>query len=101
MGQCLVSAWRRVSGSPPVVRVLMLGLDNAGKRTILRHLGPLISFEPSPHLYVDTVDYHELYIRSVDVDMSTFRSDNPHAFLFKIFYEYTEGCQPFLFITPS
>ncbi|KAM7535065.1 hypothetical protein Aperf_G00000103243 [Anoplocephala perfoliata] len=85
MGQCccLLCAYLF---EPPVIRILMLGLDNGGKKTILARLGNVISFEPAKYFQVDTVDYKELYIRSWDIGGFY----QPKA-LWRHFYQYTEA----------
>ncbi|KAL5109256.1 ADP-ribosylation factor 6 [Taenia crassiceps] len=85
MGQCCCVLHTYLFGAP-VIRVLMLGLDNGGKKTILAGLGDVISFEPVRHFQVDTVDYKELYIRSWDIGGFW----QPKA-LWQHFYKYTEA----------
>ncbi|VDD76906.1 unnamed protein product [Mesocestoides corti] len=86
MGQCCCCLLYAYLFEPPVVRVLMLGLDNGGKKTILARLGRVISFEPAVHFQVDTMDYKELYIRSWDIGGCW----QPKA-LWRHFYQYTEA----------
>lgn len=85
MGQCCCFLYAYFF-EPPVIRVLMLGLDNGGKKTILSRLGNVISFEPAMFFQVDTVDYKELYIRSWDIGGFC----QPKT-LWRHFYHYTEG----------
>ncbi|VDK39587.1 unnamed protein product [Taenia asiatica] len=85
MGQCCCTLYTYLFEAP-VIRVLMLGLDNSGKKTILALLGNIISFEPARHFQVDTVDYKELYIRSWDIGGFW----QPKA-LWRHFYRYTEA----------
>ncbi|VDO04978.1 unnamed protein product [Rodentolepis nana] len=84
MGQCCCFLYAYFF-EPPVIRVLMLGLDNGGKKTILSRLGSIISFEPARFFQVDTVDYKELYIRSWDIGGFC----QPKS-LWRHFYQYTE-----------
>ncbi len=84
MGQCATSCFAL---RPSIaVRVLMIGLDNGGKKTLLGRLGPVISFDPAFNFHVDTVDSKELYIRSWDIGGYW----QPKA-LWSHFYKYTEG----------
>ena len=85
MGQCCCFLYAYLF-EPPVIRVLMLGLDNSGKKTILARLGNIISFELTMNFQVDTVDYKELYIRSWDIGGFWQPKD-----LWRYFYRYTEG----------
>ncbi|VDL19038.1 unnamed protein product [Hymenolepis diminuta] len=85
MGQCCCFLYAYFF-EPPVIRVLMLGLDNGGKKTILSRLGNVISFEPAMFFQVDTVDYKELYIRSWDIGGFC----QPKT-LWRHFYRYTEA----------
>ena len=85
MGQCCCFLYTYLF-EPPVIRVLMLGLDNSGKKTILARLGNIISYELTLYFQVDTVDYKELYIRSWDIGGCW----QPRA-LWRYFYRYTEG----------
>ena len=68
MGNLLSSVWTRLLGRGDV-RILMVGLDNAGKTTILYQLkfGQVISSVPTIGFNVETVKYKNISFTVWDI----------------------------------
>ena len=62
MGAAIGKLWKKLAGGPKPLRILMVGLDNAGKTTILYKLkiGEVVTTIPTIGFNVENVEYKNL-----------------------------------------
>jgi len=88
MGSFFSSLWDKLTGGKREVRLLMLGLDAAGKTTILYQLkmGDLIKTIPTIGFNVETLEYKGLNFTIWDVG-----GQDKIRVLWKHYYQNTQG----------
>jgi len=88
MGQAITKFWKRLAKSPKPLRILMVGLDNAGKTTILYKLkvGETVMTIPTIGFNVESIQYKNLKFTIWDVGgQQSIRQ------LWKHYYANTDG----------
>ena len=95
MGLLMSSMWRSLVGDSKEYRVLMLGLDAAGKTTILykMKLGEVITTIPTVGFNVETVEYRNLRFTVWDV--------GGQSKLRPLWRHYYQGTQGLIFVVDS
>ena len=74
-------------------RILMFGLDGAGKTSILYQLklSDLIETTQTIGFILETVEYKDLYLEIWDIGGYSIFPDNENIILFKHYYQKTDG----------
>eukprot|EP00483_Globobulimina_turgida_P002736 UN02741 len=88
MGSAIAKLWKKLAGGKKPLRILMVGLDNAGKTTILYKLkiGEVVTTIPTIGFNVENVEYKNLKFTVWDVGgQQTIRQ------LWKHYYSNTDG----------
>eukprot|EP01084_Bolivina_argentea_P298281 514001_1 len=88
MGAAIAKLWKKLAGGPKPLRILMVGLDNAGKTTILYKLkiGEVVTTIPTIGFNVENVEYKNLKFTVWDVGgQQSIRQ------LWKHYYSNTDG----------